>query len=59
MMEKFENIETLIESARVEAEKFYQKGNKTAGTRLRNLMQDLKNAAQEVRVEVQETKANL
>ncbi len=58
-MEKFENIETLIESARVEAEKFYQKGNKTAGTRLRKLMQDLKNAAQEVRVEVQETKANL
>ena len=37
-------VETLIESARVEAEKFYQKGNKTAGTRLRKLMQDLKNS---------------
>jgi hypothetical protein len=36
--------------------KFYEKGNKAAGTRLRKGMQELKKLAQEIRVEVQERK---
>ena len=36
--------------------KFVEKGNKAAGTRVRKGMLDLKNFAQEVRVEVQEIK---
>ena len=37
-------------------EKFYDKGNQAAGTRVRKGMQDLKNLAQEIRTEVQEKK---
>ena len=37
-------------------EKFYDKENQAAGTRVRKGMQELKNLAQEIRVEVQETK---
>ena len=38
-----------------DAEKFVQ-GNNSAGTRVRKCMQNIKNLAQEVRVEVQEQK---
>lgn len=37
-------------------EKFYDKKNQAAGTRVRKGMQDMKNLAQEIRVEVQEMK---
>jgi hypothetical protein len=37
-------------------EKFYDKGNQAAGTRVRKGMQDLKNLAQEIRTEVQDKK---
>ena len=47
-------MQTLIATA-VDVEKFEQ-GNKSAGTRIRKAMQDIKNLAQEVRVEVQEIK---
>ena len=39
-----------------EAEKFYTKGNKAAGTRLRKGLQEIKNLAQEIRVDVSEKK---
>ena len=47
-------MQTLIATA-VDVEKFEQ-GNKSAGTRTRKAMQEIKNLAQEVRVEVQEIK---
>jgi hypothetical protein len=37
--------------------KFYEKGNKSAGTRVRKHMNELKRKAQEIRKEVQERKA--
>ena len=37
-------------------EKFTLDGNKSAGTRVRKNMQDVKNLAQQIRVEVQEVK---
>ncbi len=55
-MEKFNNIKSLLESVEKDAESFYSKGNKSAGTRLRGAMQTLKQMAQEVRSEVQEIK---
>ena len=55
-MEKFNNIKSLLESVEKDAESFYSKGNKSAGTRLRGAMQSLKQLAQEVRAEVQEIK---
>jgi hypothetical protein len=37
-------------------DKFYNKGNKAAGTRIRKGMQDLKVLAQDIRKEVQDSK---
>ena len=37
-------------------EKFFVKGNKTAGTRIRKIMQELKKLSQEIRNDVQEYK---
>jgi len=37
-------------------EKFYEKGNKAAGTRARKSLQELKKVAQEIRLEIQEWK---
>ena len=40
-------------------EKFFVKGNKTAGTRIRRVMQELKKFSQEVRTDVQEYKEKI
>ena len=37
-------------------EKFYEKGNKAAGTRARKQLQNLKKLAQEIRLEIQDKK---
>lgn len=55
-MKKFEELKALIASLEGDADKFYNKGNSAAGTRIRKGMQDLKNAAQAIRQEVQELK---
>jgi hypothetical protein len=55
-MEKFNALKELIASAEKEASAFYDKGNKAAGTRLRNAMQELKVAASNIRKEVIEKK---
>ena len=55
-MEKFEEIQALIEGVSGDIDKFYKKGNKSAAVRIRKAMQEIKNAAQELRVNVQETK---
>ncbi|MCZ4244665.1 histone H1 [Pedobacter punctiformis] len=55
-MKKFEEVKGLIAALEADADKFYNKGNSAAGTRIRKGMQDLKNLAQSIRLEVQETK---
>jgi hypothetical protein len=55
-METFEAIKTLIESLQQDVEKFETKGNAAAGTRIRKGMQELKNLAQEIRVQISEKK---
>lgn len=54
-MKSFQDLESLIASASEDAAKF-EKGNKTAGTRLRKKMQEIKKLAQAIREEVSETK---
>tara|TARA_R100001082_G_C4324742_1_gene142775 strand:+ start:479 stop:670 length:192 start_codon:yes stop_codon:yes gene_type:complete len=49
-------MKSLISTA-VDVEKFAQ-GNKSAGTRIRQAMQEIKSLAQDVRVEVQAIKNN-
>ncbi len=55
-MKKFEELKKLIESLEADADKFYNKGNSAAGTRIRKGMQDIKNMAQAIRLEIQDTK---
>ncbi|GAA4922462.1 histone H1 [Mucilaginibacter sp. UR6-1] len=55
-MKKFSELKELVSSLETDAEKFYSKGNSAAGTRLRKGLQDLKNLAQTIRLEVQDTK---
>jgi hypothetical protein len=40
-------------------EKFFIKGNKTAGTRIRRVMQEIKKISQEVRKDVQDYKGKI
>lgn len=40
-------------------EKFFIKGNRTAGTRIRKIMQEIKKVTQEVRTDVQTYKKNI
>lgn len=53
-MENYTKIKEILEQADTDAEKFYNQGNKAAGTRLRKAMLELKNIAQEVRKEILE-----
>jgi hypothetical protein len=55
-MENFEKLKEVIAAAEADAASFYDKGNKAAGTRLRNAMQTLKVLATDIRKEVTEKK---
>ncbi len=55
-MNKFNELKDLIAKTEQDAASFYEKGNKTAGTRLRNAMQQIKASAAEIRKEVSEKK---
>ena len=55
-MNRYKQLMELLEAAREDFEKFYDKGNKAAGTRIRKSMLELRNVAQEIRQEVQSKK---
>jgi hypothetical protein len=55
-MSQFSKVQDLVNSLEGDFEKFYDKGNQAAGTRVRKGMQDLKNLAQEIRIDVQKKK---
>jgi hypothetical protein len=56
-MSRYSELVDLVHSFEKDFIKFYDKGNKSAGTRVRKAMNELKRKAQEVRKEVQEVKA--
>lgn len=49
---RYEELQQLVAGMASDFEKFYKDGNKAAGTRVRNAMQQLKTFAQTVRNEV-------
>jgi hypothetical protein len=55
-MERYNEIKNLVMDLENDFEKFYDKKNQAAGTRVRKGMQEIKNLAQQIRLEVQETK---
>jgi ABC-type Zn uptake system ZnuABC Zn-binding protein ZnuA len=57
-MSRINEIKTLMEGLEEDLVKFYDKGNKAAGTRARKQLQDLKKLSQEVRLEIQDIKNN-
>jgi len=55
-MNRYNQIKDLVTSLEGDFNKFYEKKNQAAGTRVRKGMQQLKTLAQEIRVEVQSIK---
>ena len=55
-MKRFEQLRDLVMSLEDDFDKFYEKENQAAGTRVRKGMQEMKNLAQEIRIEVQDKK---
>ncbi len=49
---RYAELQALVAGMAADFEKFFKDGNKAAGTRVRNAMQDLKTFAQTVRNEV-------
>lgn len=55
-MNRFSELKKMVADLESDFEKFYDKSNQAAGTRVRKGMQDLKNLAQEIRLQVQDQK---
>ena len=55
-MTQFEKLTALVNELEADFTKFYEQQNKAAGTRIRKGMLELKNFAQEIRIDVQERK---
>ena len=55
-MEKIAALKALVETAEKEGTAFYERGNKAAGTRLRNALQQIKVVATDLRKDVTEKK---
>jgi hypothetical protein len=55
-MNRYQELMDLLKTFEGDFNKFYEKGNKSAGTRLRKHMNELKAKAQEIRMEVQSIK---
>jgi hypothetical protein len=55
-MKNFKKFTDIVAGLADDADKFYNKGNNAAGTRVRKGMQDLKNLAQAIRKEIQDAK---
>jgi hypothetical protein len=56
MANRFSSLQARVADMEDDFRKFYDKGNKAAGTRIRKGMQELKQMAQEIRTEVQAAK---
>ena len=57
-MNRVEQMQSLIAELEPEMTKFYEKGNKAAGTRARKQLQEIKKVSQKIRLEIQEKKNN-
>ena len=57
-MQEYETLKNLVEAAADDVDKA-RGGNKAAGTRVRKMMQDIKNAAQDVRKKILEVRSEV
>jgi len=56
-MSNLDHLNEILENMKVDAEKFYEKGQNAAGTRLRKSLNDLRKKAAEIRKEIQDERA--
>jgi hypothetical protein len=54
--ERYSQLTDVVDEAEEDLMKFYEKGNKAAGTRARKSMMELKKLAHEIRQEIQDIK---
>jgi hypothetical protein len=57
-MSRYDEMKNLLDQLEPDMDKFYNKGNKAAGTRARKILQEMKKKAQEIRLEIQDMKNN-
>jgi hypothetical protein len=55
-MSRIEQMNNMIDELEPDMVKFYEKGNKAAGTRARKTLQEIKKVSQEIRLEIQDMK---
>ncbi|MGF1671817.1 MAG: histone H1 [Balneolaceae bacterium] len=55
-MSRINQMKSLIDELEPDMVKFYEKGNKAAGTRARKTLQEIKKVSQEIRLEIQDMK---
>ena len=55
-IKQFNELKSLLEGLESDADKFFNKGNSAAGTRVRKGLQELKNLSQDLRLKIQEAK---
>lgn len=55
-MSRVTQLQELVDQVSEEMSKFYDKGNKAAGTRARKGLQEVKKLSQEIRLEIQAIK---
>lgn len=57
-MSRIDEVKNLMTELEGDLDKFYNKGNKAAGTRARKQLQELKKLSQTIRLEIQDMKNN-
>jgi len=58
-MNNIEQMKNLISQFEIDYNKFNEKHNKTAGTRARKTLQDIRNLAKDIRVKIMESKKQM
>jgi Histone H1-like protein Hc1 len=56
-MNRYEDLQQAVRDLQTDFEKFFEKGQAAAGTRVRKGLSDLRRLAQDVRKEIQDVKA--
>ncbi|HRE40945.1 MAG TPA: histone H1 [Ignavibacteria bacterium] len=57
-MDKFAHLQEILDGMKADIEKFYQKEQNAAGTRLRKSLNDLKKASSDIRKEIQDIRTS-
>lgn len=57
-MDKFQQFQEILDTMKTDIEKFYKKGQNSAGTRLRKDLNNIRKLAAEIRKDIQDERIN-